>query len=192
MKYFFVSDTHFGHQGAINYCMRPYKSVEEMDEALIQNWNSVVSAQDIVFHLGDLSFHRPARTLEILDRLNGNKHLVLGNHDKNNLNAACKNKFSWVKDYYELKIDEDDNPEKRQTIILCHYPIESWNKRHRGGWHLHGHCHGSLSSASYQFRVDVGVDVWNYIPASFEQIKEHMSHKEFKAIDHHSMNIGDL
>ena len=105
----FISDSHFGHEGAIKYCMRPYKSIEEMDEALIHNWNSVVKHTDNVYHLGDLSFHKPARTLEILSLLKGHKHLILGNHDKNNLNAACKNKFQWVKDYYELKIPLSEN-----------------------------------------------------------------------------------
>lgn len=81
MKTFFIADTHFGDAGILRYEKRPFSSVEEMDEAMIRAWNSVVSQEDLVFHLGDVSMYGQEKTKEILTRLKGEKVLILGNHD---------------------------------------------------------------------------------------------------------------
>lgn len=77
---FFVSDTHFFHKNIIDFCNRPFSSVEEMNEAIINNWNNVVSPNDYVFHLGDFCFGGSPAWDKCLDSLNGRKFLVLGNH----------------------------------------------------------------------------------------------------------------
>ena len=77
---FFTADTHFGHTNVIKFCARPFASDEEMDEALIENWNAKVKGCDTVFVLGDM-FYRCENVAEILRRLKGKKHLILGNHD---------------------------------------------------------------------------------------------------------------
>lgn len=83
-KTFFTSDTHFYHSNIIWFCNRPFANVEQMNEAMIRNWNSVVGQDDVVFHLGDFCLGGSAEWIMILDRLNGHIHLVLGNHDLKN------------------------------------------------------------------------------------------------------------
>ena len=79
---FFTSDQHYGHFNIIRYCNRPFSSVEEMDETLIQNHNKKVRQSDIVYMVGDLAFHKDrAQIIALLKRLNGRKILVTGNHD---------------------------------------------------------------------------------------------------------------
>ena len=80
-KIFITSDTHFSHKNIIKYCNRPFSSVEEMNSVLTDNWNSIVSKDDLVIHLGDFSFGRTIESIKNhLDKLNGNKILILGNH----------------------------------------------------------------------------------------------------------------
>lgn len=81
MKIFVIADTHFNHENIIKYCNRPFKSVEEMNEAMIKNWNETVSNKDVVIHLGDFALGSKEKAREIAGRLNGKKILVLGNHD---------------------------------------------------------------------------------------------------------------
>lgn len=156
-KTFFTSDTHFGHENIIKYCNRPWATVEEMNEGIIENWNSVVKPGDTVYHLGDFSF-APAEPF--LDRLNGNIHLMVGNHEKPAL--AVRNRFVWVRDLTEVRVG-------KQSIVLCHYPLKTWNKDRHGAWHLYGHCHGTLEDPGNK-SLDIGMDCHNYIPLSFEQV----------------------
>lgn len=79
-RIFFTSDLHFGHQNIIRFCNRPWKTTDEMEEALIENWNSVVTDDDIVFDLGDFAFAPNSKWKEILGELNGQHHLIVGNH----------------------------------------------------------------------------------------------------------------
>lgn len=81
MKVFVTSDTHFGHTNVIKYCNRPFRDAEEMDKALIKNWNETVGKNDTVIHLGDFGFCGRERIKEILSQLNGKKILIMGNHD---------------------------------------------------------------------------------------------------------------
>ena len=81
MRVFIISDTHFGHEAIIRYCNRPFASVEEMDQVMIKRWNETVSNKDIVIHLGDFSFYGKYKTREIIQKLNGKKILIMGNHD---------------------------------------------------------------------------------------------------------------
>lgn len=151
-----------------------------MDEAMISNWNHVVRPGDRVYHLGDFSFHKDIDdTLRILRRLNGQKYLVFGNHDKKlRDNREFLGEWIWAKDLAQIEV-------AGQKIILCHYAMLTWNQSHRGSWQLHGHSHGSLPQDPNSLRVDVGVDCWGYEPVSYEEIKYVMSKKTFRAIDHH-------
>jgi len=184
-KLWFTSDTHFGHPGIL--FMRPWATVDAMDQALIDSWNSVVGDRDHVFHLGDFSFHKPDRTLEILSCLNGIKYLIRGNHDRNNLNAACLSMFDGgVEHYHEITFGS-------QLIVMCHFPFKSWNGMHHGSWNLHGHSHGSLAPTGKQ--LDVGVDVGKlYRPLSYEEVAADMNNKKFVRTDHHGgredVNLG--
>lgn len=189
---FFTSDTHFGHARIIEYCDRPFANVKEMNEAMIDNWNSVVKPDDVVFHLGDFAFADPEN---FLDRLNGRKRLVLGNHDKSITGNTLK-KFEWVKPYAEVYINDSTLPpttdrwgkkvaDGRQHIVLMHYAMRVWNKSHHGSWMLYGHSHGSLPDDPNALSIDVGVDSHNFRPVSYEEVKQIMSSKQFKPVDHH-------
>jgi len=184
---FFTSDTHFGHANVIKYSNRPFKNADEMDEEMIKRWNEVVHKDDTIYHLGDFAFAQPDRINQILSRLNGRKHFLWGNHDKTMGRIAIQSHFVSVNHYLEINVPDKDGPRhEKQMIVLCHYPMISWNKMHHGSWMLHGHCHHNLK---YPFRgriVDVGVDGWGYRPISYEQIKDRMSkvaNPEF--LDHH-------
>jgi len=161
MGIFFTSDTHFSHANIIQYSKRPYKDVKEMDEALVENWNKVISYKDTVYHLGDVIF---SKDHSILKKLNGYITFIKGNHDKN---------ATWdTLDYKELKYNN-------RLFILCHYPLLTWNKARHGSIHVHGHCHSTINDLNKNLRrFDVGVDCYNYTPVSIDQIIEEADKKE--------------
>ena len=188
MTIWFSADPHYGHKSIIEFCDRPFKDVEEMNKRLIENWNLVVQPNDDVYMLGDVSFMKASETVNVLNALKGKIYLIKGNHDKNNLlnSAAAKQRFEWIKDMYELKVHDLEASREKQIIVMCHYPMLTWNKSHHGSWMLHGHCHGNLPVDPHAKRHDVGVDSNAYAPVSYEMIKEIMSTKQFKPIDHHT------
>lgn len=186
MGIFFISDTHFGHANVIKYSQRPYSSVEEMNEAMISNWNAIVKPNDIVWHLGDFSFSNLQETIKVIDRLNGKINLVLGNHDKmivkNAGSLLNSKKFSSIQHYAELKHD-------RQFIVMFHYGMRVWNKSHYGSIHLFGHSHNSLPPHGKS--VDVGIDskeiTSEYRPVSIDEIFQYMNRREITIVDHHGV-----
>lgn len=131
---FYISDMHLGHSGIIRYDNRPFMNVEEMDETIIQRWNDVVSDTDTIYVLGDFSWYKEEKTLEILNRLVGRKVLIKGNHDR--VSPMVSRKFIKVCDYLEIR----DNGQK---VILSHYPMPFWNGQFRDSIHLYGHVHNS-------------------------------------------------
>ena len=188
MTLWFTSDSHFFHKNIIELGKRPFQSVDEMNETIVSNWNKLVRPEDIVYHMGDVSFGNRALTKELLDKLHGTIRLIQGNHDMKNavLKKGCVERFEWVKDIYFLKVPDPDGPDgKTQGIMLCHYPIMSWNQMHYGTWHLHGHCHGTLPMDMTKKRMDVGVDPNFFKPLSYERIKEIMARRKFEPVDHH-------
>lgn len=166
MTIWFTSDTHFGHQNILKYCKRPFSSIEEMDDIIIENWNKHVNPRDVVWHLGDFAFRNSNNLSFYTRRLNGQINLILGNHDNikkrdySNFNAI----FNGLK---EIKI-------KNQKIVLCHYPLLSWNAAFHGRPHLFGHVH---SSSIKNFKCqknsyDVGVDNNSFCPISFDSVMD--------------------
>lgn len=162
---FFTSDTHFFHKNIIKYCNRPFSSVEEMNEGLIENWNNTVSDTDIVYCLGDVVLGRPSHWEAIIPRLNGRIRLILGNHDL---------QYNYHKKIFEQQFESVSLMEyiiiDKQPIYLCHFPLVDVPKN---ALCLCGHVH---SSSDHKFDLgdnvyDVGVDNNNYTPISFEQIK---------------------
>lgn len=172
MNVFFSSDTHFFHDNIIKYCNRPFSSTEEMNEKIIENWNSYVKDNDIIYHLGDFSINSRDREKnkskeqllkKTFGRLKGKKILIYGNHDIAFLDLY-RDLFIEVMPYKEIKIDN-------KIWILCHYPIEEWNGSHSGvGIHLHGHSHGTGTVKPN--RIDVGVDCHNFFPLEINEIKQ--------------------
>jgi len=176
----FTSDTHYGHSNVIKYCDRPFANAKEMDETLIENYNSVITNEDYVYHLGDFCFKGGKDASSIFNKLNGKKKfLIKGNHD-----AKQTLKLPWdgVYDVLYLKIRTIPNHQDDPTeIFLSHYAHRVWNKAHHGSFHCFGHSHNSLSPHGKSF--DCGVDAWNYFPISLLQVKERM--ENLASISHH-------
>lgn len=156
---FFTADSHFGHKGVIRLAGRPFGSVEEMEEGLIERWNAVVAPGDLVYHLGDFCFKGSKAAAKVLERLNGDIVLIRGNHDSKN--SLKLERWRAVHDLLEITL-------QKQRIALCHYPLLEWPGAWKGALHLHGHTHGQVPPHSR--RADVGADVWAFRPVTLEQI----------------------
>lgn len=163
-KLFFTADTHFWHEMAINNGLRNFKDVEEMNEKLIENWNSVVGAEDPVFHLGNFGYGTKEQNEDVLKRLNGEKHLVMGNDDWNMSELADY----WLSMEHYLELEAND-----VKIVLSHYPMLVWHGSHKGSWMLHGTCHGGINLLNIDtLRHDVGSDNCNYTPIEFSELSK--------------------
>lgn len=183
---FITSDLHFGHKKIIEYCSRPFSSVEEMDNTIIKNWNNLVGTNQTIFIVGDFSFHRDNEiTKNICNKLNGNKILITGNHDRLTIGEYRKFGFTLVKDYLRVKY-------KKHVFILSHYPMLTWHGAHRGSIMLHGHCHNNSNINklnSETRRMDIGTDCNNFTPFSFDEIINIMNDRKYNPVDHHGENI---
>lgn len=174
---FFSSDHHFSHHNIIRYCGRPFASLEEMDEAIIARHNAVVGPRDIVYFLGDFCF-RTSDPSRFVKRLNGQLHLLRGNHDR--LQDA-----GWLEAGFKGVYGDHKNPAVVQVrvdgvrLVLCHYAMLTWpGKRDVGGSiHLFGHSHGTLAH-SHDRAFDVGVDKHDFTPWSLEQVLEEVKRRE--------------
>lgn len=132
---YYISDTHFGHEAIIRMDNRPFSSVEEMNQTIITNWNNQIAAQDNVYILGDFAW-KSKDAIEIFPKLNGIKHLIKGNHDRDSFNLS-QLFGKKIYDYLEIK-DGDWN------LVLCHYPIPFFNRAYHKGVNaamLYGHVH---------------------------------------------------
>jgi len=181
---FFTADHHFAHvnrqgTGIIDYCKRPFDDIEVHDAALIERWNQEVPENADVYHLGDFVFQGKRRRQEILDKLHGRVHLLRGNHDKSVPGDARG--FVWVKDYFELKVVDEELEQSHLKIVLFHFPLLTWNANMWGSWHLHGHCHGMLSGDESVARLDVGVDTNDFRPYSYGDVKSIFTQRLLKA-----------
>ena len=131
----YIADLHFGHKGVLSFDDRPFKTIEENDIELVDRWNRVTDIDDDVYILGDISWHGVMKTIDIIQSLNGNKHLIIGNHDKKFLkNKDFREEFVEIAHYKEVS---DGN----KIVVLCHYPIMSYNGMLNGRYHLYGHVH---------------------------------------------------
>lgn len=180
----FTSDLHFGHQNILKFCKRPWKTTEDMDWNLIQNWNSVVKPDDLVFDLGDFAFATNGRWKELLSQLNGHHYLILGNHDITRWPGdKVMELFEEVSQQMILKIDG-------RTVYLNHYPYlcfgGAWKNPENAVYQLFGHVHSGPNCAGtdtdrlvnlFPYQYDVGVDNNNYTPVSWQQVQE-IIHKQ--------------
>jgi calcineurin-like phosphoesterase family protein len=171
---FLISDTHFGHVGVTQFMskdgvnkLRPWDNTQDMDEALVANWNSVVRPCDKVYHLGDVVINRKA--LHTLSRLNGDKVLIKGNHDIFRLEEYTLY-FRDIRGYHIM-----DN------MIMSHIPVHTDSKgRFRAN--IHGHLHdrtvkrqtnGLASILDDHWYFNVSVERINFTPIAFEEVRKH-------------------
>lgn len=177
----YISDLHFGHTNCLAYDNREFNTVEEHDEYIIKQWNSVVDPNDDVWILGDVSWYSATKTIAILNRLNGIKHLCIGNHDKKLLkNKDFRDAFVEITDYKEIEFDNGVG------VVLSHYPIPCYNKHYYGWFHLYGHVHSGFEwnmmkqvqfqmrnlyeKQSHMYNVGCMIDYINYIPRTLNEI----------------------
>lgn len=162
---YFTSDLHLGHRGILSMQNRPFESVEEMNRALLWNYNAVVRKNDTVYFLGDICHHMPVSEANaIIGKMNGKKYLITGNHDKM-YDAAL---FEEIRDFMTIAASGS-------YFALMHYPMLSWPKKNSGSFQLHGHIHARMdynekNRAEGIRRYDVGVDANGYYPVSVKQI----------------------
>lgn len=198
-KVWFVSDTHFGHAKEFLYGKRGFQNVMEHDAALIKDWNSKVTNNDTVIHCGDIMFGEGGaeRLKSYFRALNfANLYILPGNH-----HAGLKQLYATHKtepvvidtikivqilpNYVEFVVN-------RQPIVVCHYPIASWNGMGKGIWHVSGHCHGSYEGSHINNPegkiVDVGFESAGLV--SFDRLREIMDSKTVKLVDHHGENTS--
>lgn len=187
---YFTSDNHFFHKNVIDFCDRPFENVHRMNEGMIKRWNGTVRQEDTVIVVGDFCFGNSTKRAAILNRLNGTKILVQGNHDKA---KSCPEGFDLM--VYEMTMQIAG-----QSVSIRHYPLR-WSDEKRaaveaesgydakaafqkkpryldrmpkdvGQWHIHGHTHDSEKFNGRQ--IHVGVDAWDYTPISIQKIESHI------------------
>lgn len=159
---YFTSDQHFYHKNIIRFENRPFKNVEDMNEFMIKQWNSKVTNNDIIYHLGDFAFINKEKTKEIVSKLNGKKYIILGNHDRG------RN----IKYYYDCGFDKVyDTPILiKEYFILSHEPI-LYNSINCPYHNIFGHVHSNPSVYTYTpYSTCVCVERHNYLPVSLFQI----------------------
>ena len=152
----FISDLHIGHEHVLYFDNRPFRNINDHDELIAERWNNNVCPDDDVYILGDVSFKNVTATIDYYSKLNGKKHLILGNHDK----AFLKNKdfreiFVEIEDYKELYITP------QCSVVLSHYPILSYKNLYRGWIHLYGHVHNSFEWGIMEHHKDLMKDLYS-------------------------------
>ena len=176
MTTWFTADLHIGHRNIITYCNRPFTGVDEMNRALVDNWNEVVAEDDTVWVLGDFAMGKIDESLRYAARLNGYKILVAGNHDRCWFGHG-ERADGWVDRYLHAGFDEivqgtTEVEIAGHTVTLCHFPFhgdshdedrfDEFRPADEGQWLLHGHVHQTW--ARNERMINVGVDVADLRP----------------------------
>lgn len=165
----FIADTHFGHINVLHFDKRPFSDVDEMWNVMKDLWNGRVTKKDDIWILGDFCFRNAKNPVEYLKELNGKKHLIIGNHDRDLLKNDEAMKYFVSVDTYKKIHDYG------RTLILCHYPIAEWDGYFRGTYHIYGHIHNSTNDA-YHFMKDkeralnAGCMINNYAPVFLDEL----------------------
>lgn len=162
---YFISDTHFHHSNIIKYCNRHFKDI---NETIISNWNSIITKDDVLYHLGDFCLSNDDEIKNIFNRLNGNKILIRGNHDRKPVKFYENIGFG-VLTHAPIVLDE-------YKLMLSHVPLPDV-KIKDGYINLHGHIHNKKISDDYpknyseNRHINLSVDVTNYKPISLDEIR---------------------
>lgn len=179
---YYTSDLHLGHANVISHCDRPFADADEMDAALIQNWNAKVHRNDTVYIVGDFLFRAKRPAEEYLSELKGKKHLIIGNHDKYWMKKV--NLEKWFESVSLMLFVHDSG----RTATLCHYPMMSWPGMSKGGFMVYGHIHNNTNAdywpliASRSQMLNAGVDINSFEPVSLdEMIENNRCFKELQA-----------
>ncbi len=189
---FFTSDNHLGHAKSIEFTNRPFQHVKDMKDSMIRRFNSVVPENGLTYFLGDIGLVNSIGIKDFVDKLNGDKILILGNHDKA-YNSMYSAGFTAVMDSFQLTIAKE-----RVTFSHCplqgvyredmtrfdkavgtyyhkDYKHDKFSFRDEGQFHIHGHLHSKKGIPSSAVKLsrqwDIGVDGNKYQPVSISQIE---------------------
>ena len=173
---YYIADMHFGHKNVLRFDKRPFADTDLMDEVLIHNWNERVTDEDTVYVLGDAFWKNEESSVKIIQRLNGHKHLIRGNHDR----VHGRLRFHWesIEQYAEIN---DGNT----LVIMSHYPIMFYKNQHYGSVMLYGHVHNTrewqlvekwkheqwdMGIPSRLINVGCMMDYMRYTPRTLEEL----------------------
>ncbi len=188
MTNWYTADTHFGHENVIPFCGRPFRSAGHMDTVLIENLWSKVGPDDDLWIIGDFAFGPKSKEPEYLNMLFGQlpgarKHLIIGNHD---LEPTLELSWDSISHLVEVK----DGP-KNQAHTLCYYPMITWNHARRDALQIFGHVHNNWRGSRNS--VNVGVDVWDFMPVRFEDIARRAKslpvNKHWQDVEHNAKEL---
>lgn len=168
---YYVADLHFGHENVIKFDNRPFTNVDEMDFALMENWNARVTDEDHVYILGDFCYRAKEKPSWYLKQLKGKKHLIQGNHDQKLLQD--KEAIEQLESIEKMQFVKDGG----NAIVLCHFPLAEWNGFFRGGWHIYGHIHGKCHKTfgymkKLERALNAGCMINRYQPVTFGELVE--------------------
>lgn len=172
----YSADPHFGHKNIIKYANRPFASVEDMDEAILRNYEEAFKPGDLFFCLGDWAFKGGQRALNRILETGVIPTLVLGNHDTTAADLARGKTASYgvgwseVVHYREVR---HPNAVGDDLVVCAHYSMRVWNRSHAGSYMLYGHSHGALPPILRS--MDVGVDCWAFRPITLDMIKARLT-----------------
>jgi calcineurin-like phosphoesterase family protein len=181
MKTYITSDLHFGHANIKKFCSesraRFSDDVNVMNEQMIEEWNDLIDTKDLVYILGDVAFLPTLKAIEIMKRLNGEKILIEGNHDRKALkDPAYRRCFKEIHQLLNINY-------AGSKIVMCHYPFLEWDQMHRGSLHFHGHLHGGTTGQEKYRCRDMGIDAIKVIALTIEEAISSVIDNEIKS--HH-------
>lgn len=165
----FTADFHLAHTNIIKYCHRPFENTEQMDATILNNLRTSLKPHDVLYFLGDLTFKEEVAIAFFEQFKDVEIHFISGNHDYRTVVKIAQEQCASVSQIKDINIEE-------QPITLCHYAMRVWHKSHFNAWQLYGHSHGTLLPMGKQH--DIGVDSNNFLPVSFEQLRNLMEKKE--------------
>lgn len=178
---YFSTDWHLGHKNILKFDNRPFRDIIQHDIAIIKNFMTTVKPGDNFYFLGDFAFANKRMIegwMETLTSSGANLFFIKGNHDNHDTVDLYKKYGRYLGE--QKKIYSYD-----QEIVLNHYKMAIWDKSHKGSWHLYGHSHGDAENMVIGKSFDVAINIWEYLPVSFDQVKEIMDKREIQKIDHH-------
>lgn len=181
MKTWITSDLHWGHQNIMSFCpqsrARFKNDVNYMNEEMVREWNNTVESEDLVYILGDVAFLPAQKAAQYMNRCNGRKILVQGNHDRKTLNdPSFRGCFEEVHHYLDINY-------AGHKIVMSHFPFLEWDQMHRGSLHFFGHIHGGTTNQEKYRCMDVGMDATGEIVISMERAIRMIKDNEIKS--HH-------
>lgn len=187
------SDLHFDHKNIIKYSpdTRGFlNDVDEMNEYIVKTFNQIVSDDDRLYLLGDIGFGSPERTMDFLKRLNGEKVIIHGNHDRKLVASSIfqqpsQRRLAGIVEDTPYKVISKTVPNGKYGVVLFHFRIANWDGAHHGSIHLHGHEHGNGPQSTTRC-MDIGVDtVIGMMPYKLDTVVEKLAKRPMHYEGHH-------